>query len=61
MSILLECLSVCVLLPYKQKYWRILYLAVCSNNAVGGILNWQISVMYGEKPVFSSINGSIMA
>ena len=25
------------------------YLAVCSESAVGGILNWQISVLYGEK------------
>ena len=38
-------------IPYKQKYWRSLYLVVCSNNTVGGILNWRISVLYGEKPM----------
>ena len=38
-------------IPYKQKYWRTLYLVVRSNNAVGGILNWRISVLYGEKPI----------
>ena len=32
----------CMEIPYKQKYWRTLYLAVCSNIAVGEILNWQI-------------------
>ena len=26
-------------------------MVVCSENAVGGILNWQISVLYGEKPM----------
>ena len=36
-------------LPYKQKYWQTLYLAVCSEYAVGGILNWWISVLCGEK------------
>ena len=39
------------LLPYKQKYQQTLYLAVCSDNAVGGILNWRISVLCGEKPM----------
>ena len=47
-------------IPYKQKYWRTLCLAVCSKNAVGGILNWRISVLYGETHA-CSINGLIMA
>ena len=47
--------------PYKQKYRRTLYLAVCSENAVGGTINWQILLLYGEKSVHAcSINGSIM-
>ena len=24
---------------------------ICSENAVGGILNWWISALYGEKPM----------
>ena len=36
---------------YKQKYSQTLYLAVCSENVVGGILNWRISLLYGEKPI----------
>ena len=40
-----------LILPYKQKYWRTLYLAVCSENAVGRILIWQISLPYAEKPM----------
>ena len=28
------------IVPYKQKYWQTLHLAVCSENAVGVILNW---------------------
>ena len=35
----------------KQKYWRTLYLVVCSENTVGGILNWWISLLYKEKPM----------
>ena len=38
-------------LPYKQKYWQTLYLVVCSKHADDRILNWQISVLYGEKPM----------
>ena len=36
------CMCTCVYkhVLYKQKYWQTLYLAVCSENAVGGILNW---------------------
>ena len=49
--ILKVCIYVYNDIPYKQKYWRTIYLAVCPNNAVGGILNWQISVLYGEKPM----------
>ena len=33
------------------NYWQVEYLAICSNNAIGEILNWQISVLYGEKPM----------
>ena len=36
-------------LPYRQKYWQTLYLVVFSKHADDGILNWQISVLYGEK------------
>ena len=36
-----------VILPYKWNYWQV---AICLNNASGRILNWQISVLYGEKP-----------
>ena len=32
-------------------YRRTLYLAICSENAVGGILIWRI-LRYGEKPIF---------
>ena len=38
-------------IPYKQKYRRTLYLVVCSENAVNGILNWRISLLYVEKPM----------
>ena len=38
-------------IPYKQKYWQTLYSAVCLDNAVGRILNWQISLLHGEKPM----------
>ena len=34
--------------PYKR--WT-LYLAVCSQNAVGDILNWRFWVLYVEKPM----------
>ena len=27
------------------------YLVVFSDNTVGGILNWWISLLYGEKPM----------
>ena len=23
---------------------------ICSNNAIGGIINWQISILYGKNP-----------
>ena len=36
---------------YTQKYRQTLYLAVCSENGVGEILNWRISLLYGEKPM----------
>ena len=40
-----------ILIPYKQKYWWTLYLAACSENTVGRILNWLISLLYREKPM----------
>ena len=33
-------------IAYKWNYWQIKYLVVCSNNAIGRILNWRISVLY---------------
>ena len=33
---------------YKQKYRRILYLAVCSEDTFNRILNWEIPVLYRE-------------
>ena len=40
-------------IPMGKQYSisRTLYLAVCSENAVGGIINWRISLLYGEKPM----------
>ena len=32
------------------------YLAVCLENAVGRILNYQILVLYGEKPMLVVYN-----
>ena len=34
-----------------ELYWWVKYLVICSNNAIGGILNWQISLPYGEEPM----------
>ena len=28
-------------LPYKQNYWRTLYLVVYSKNAIGRIFDWR--------------------
>ena len=38
-------------IPYKQKYRRTLDLAVCSENTADRILNWRISLLYGEQPM----------
>ena len=37
-------------ISYMWNYWRDKYLAICSNNSIGGVLNWSISVLYEEKP-----------
>ena len=37
----------------NQKYMQTLYLVVYSEDAIGGILNWQISVLYGEIPMLA--------
>ena len=34
----------------KQKYCQTLYLAVCSENTVGGILNWCFWLLYRINP-----------
>ena len=34
----------------KWNCWRVKYLVIFSNNTIVGILNWGISVLYGEKP-----------
>ena len=31
------------------KFEAIRYLAIRSNNTIGGVLNWWISVLYGQK------------
>ena len=36
---------------YKWNYWRVEYFVICSNNIIGRILNWQISVLYGNTPI----------
>ena len=36
--------------PYKWNYWRVEYLAICSNIAIEEILNWRISVLHGKRP-----------
>ena len=33
-------------IPYNQKYWQALYLAICSKSAIDRILNWQFWVLY---------------
>ena len=33
-------LCITAMVNHKQKYRQTLYLAVCSENVVGGILNW---------------------
>ena len=40
-----------LLYKWNWNYWRVEYLAICLNNVIGGIVNWQISVLYGEKPM----------
>ena len=48
-------------LLYKWNYWQVKYLAICSNNTVGGILNWWISVAtVWKEPHAWSMYGSII-
>ena len=47
-----------LVIPYKQNYWGTLFLAVCSKNAVDGILNLRTVC---RETHACSINGLIMA
>ena len=47
--------GICIL--YKWNYWRVECLAIYSNTTVGGILNWQISVLSERNPYKRFNNG----
>ena len=40
-------------LPYNQNYWQVLYLAICSKNAIDRVLNGRFCILYGKKPMLA--------